>query len=133
MLNKERDKQLEKQKEYKELSDKQLEEAKTETDPEKRIKLLEQSRENKERSNFSEQIAQTMGQKNLDLNMKFLSNLKPPAMEQVNSLASIGYMVDKNQDKEDLKEQSDFLREQTTIQKQIRDQLKTMNTSSTFS
>lgn len=93
---------------------------------------MERANESKKQWAFSEQQSQMFGNELVQRLQEKLRDLKAPNMTQVNSLASQGFMINKNDDEIRWKQQTDYASQQTQLQKEIRDRLQSMDTSSTF-
>lgn len=100
--------------------------------PEEQQTYLDEAEEAKKQWQFSQQEATSFGQTVVDRLREKLADLKTPDNTQVNSLASQGLMINKNDDEIRWKQQTDYASQQTQLQREIRDRLQQMDTASTF-
>lgn len=107
----------------------QVENAKT---PEEAKAAQDKAGEAKTDWQFNQQQAVSFDMQTISRLQEQLGNMKAPGMEQVNSLASQGLMINKSDDEIRWKQQTDYASQQTQLQREIRDRLQQMDTASTF-
>lgn len=90
-----------------------------------RLKILNE--ENGRRDDIKKQMDMKYEKQELDRLQDSLSNLKAPGMEQVNSLASQGFAISQNDDDIRWKSQMDYQKEQTNLQREIRNKIMKMS------
>ena len=95
-------------------------------------RLLEEAKGYKQDYDFNRKQADFFGDSVIDALREKLSDLKAPDNTQVNSLASSGYMINKNDDDIRWRQQTDYASQQTQLQREIRDRLNQMDAGSTF-
>lgn len=95
-------------------------------------RLLEEAKGYKQDYDFNRKQADFFGDSVIDALREKLSDLKAPDNTQVNSLASSGYMINKNDDDIRWRQQADYASQQTQLQREIRDRLNQMDAGSTF-
>ena len=95
-------------------------------------RLLEEAKGYKQDYDFNRKQADFFGDSVVDALREKLSDLKAPDNTQVNSLASSGYMINKNDDDIRWRQQTDYASQQTQLQREIRDRLNQMDAGSTF-
>lgn len=95
-------------------------------------RLLEEAKGYKQDYDFNRKQADFFGDSVIDALREKLSDLKAPDNTQVNSLASSGYMINKNDDEIRWRQQTDYASQQTQLQREIRDRLNQMDAGSTF-